>query len=143
MSVAIRDVRTALFERMAIGGFDACWWWLGKPNAHGYGGIKIKGKTHLAHRFVYEWLRGPIPQGHLLHHRCEEPMCVNPRHLEPVTQQQHQENHDFRGNRLAAAVWRDRTHCKNGHLLSGENIRLTREGWRKCRVCDRERKRRG
>lgn len=135
------ELRTRIFDRMPVGGLDSCWIWRGRPNAHGYASMKINRRSHLAHRLVYEWLRGPIPDGHLLHHTCEERMCVNPRHLEPVTQQQHQEHHDFKGNRLAAAAWRDRTHCKNGHALSGENMRIDRHGHRRCRVCDRERKR--
>ena len=46
----------------------------------------------MAHRYVYELFRGPIPDGHVLDHvkkkGCKHRDCVNPDHLEPVTQQE-------------------------------------------------------
>lgn len=134
-------MRTLIFDRVSIGGFDACWWWKGNENVHGYGTIKIKSKTHLAHRLVYEWLRGAIPKGKLLHHTCEDPLCVNPKHLVPLTRGEHHEAHDFKGNRAIAAKMRARTHCPHGHPFDDANTYWTPAGHRKCRVCDRERKR--
>jgi hypothetical protein len=40
----------------------------------------------MAHRVVYERVRGPIPKGLVLDHLCRNPGCVNPEHLEPVSQ---------------------------------------------------------
>lgn len=58
-----------------------CWDWIGPLDRYGYG---RKGNDK-AHRYVYELLRGPIPAGMVLHHRCENRRCVNPAHLEPLT----------------------------------------------------------
>jgi hypothetical protein len=44
-------------------------------------------------RFIYEEVVGPIPAAHELHHRCENPRCVNPDHLEPVTRAEHAKRH--------------------------------------------------
>ena len=54
-----------------------------KPD--GYGTIRSGNRMHYAHRFVYELLVGPIPEGLQLDHLCMVRHCVNPSHLEPVT----------------------------------------------------------
>jgi hypothetical protein len=52
----------------------------------GYGITRKNGRTAQAHRASYELVRGPIPDGLHIDHLCENPPCVNPGHLEPVTQ---------------------------------------------------------
>lgn len=64
---------------------NECWEWQGHVDANGYGVLNRGGKTHRAHRFVYEALVGPIPAGLLLMHSCDNPPCVNPNHLSPGT----------------------------------------------------------
>jgi len=69
---------------------SGCWLWTGAPNADGYGQFRLNGATPMAHRVAWEWLRGPIPAGLFLDHDnpafgCRNPLCVNPEHLEPVT----------------------------------------------------------
>lgn len=64
---------------------DTCWIWFGAQNGKGYGSFRT-GATHvLPHRFSYELLVGPIPAGLQIDHLCFTPRCVNPKHLEPVT----------------------------------------------------------
>lgn len=64
-----------------------CWLWKWSPSGDGYG--QIKGSrirpTQQAHRWSYEYLVGPIPDGMELDHLCRVKICVNPDHLEPVT----------------------------------------------------------
>lgn len=62
-----------------------CWNWH-SANGLGYGVITIKRRGWLAHRWVYEQRVGPIPDGLQLDHLCRNRRCVNPEHLEPVTQ---------------------------------------------------------
>jgi hypothetical protein len=66
-----------------------CWEWRGAVGSSGYGVFHAGPGLELAHRFAYEALVGPIPEGCDLDHLCGNTRCVNPAHLEPVT---HAEN---------------------------------------------------
>lgn len=63
-----------------------CWEWQRSINRDGYGHVMKAGRCRLAHRVYYEEMVGPIPEGLTLDHLCRNRACVNPDHLEPVTQ---------------------------------------------------------
>lgn len=63
-----------------------CWLWLGGQTKQGYGQLYVSGRMYGAHRISYTVLVGEIPEGLHLDHLCRVPLCVNPDHLEPVTQ---------------------------------------------------------
>lgn len=67
---------------------DGCWEWQGCVNNRGYGTISTKrGQSpKYVHRVSYEEHVGPIPEGLVLDHLCENTICVRPDHLDPVTQ---------------------------------------------------------
>jgi hypothetical protein len=65
-----------------------CWEWQGAKGANGYGHVRIGGRLLPAHRHYFEMVRGPIPDGRELDHRCRNRSCVNPAHLEIVTRAQ-------------------------------------------------------
>lgn len=104
---------------------DSCWLWIGPLRANGYGMYNHRP----AHRVTYELLVGPIPDGLHIDHLCRVRHCVNPDHLEPVTQAEN--------NRRAGAA---KTHCPRDHEYTPENT-YNKNGSRMCRTCHRDRSR--
>lgn len=74
------------YREAALGHETPCWIWTKTRSANGYGRARRGGRFHQAHRLIYELLVGPIPEGLHLDHLCRVRACVNPAHLEPVTQ---------------------------------------------------------
>ncbi len=72
-------------QRYSVDVETGCWNWIGATNDSGYGEIRRNGRLMRAHRVVFEEMRGPIPAGLQLDHLCRNRRCVNPAHLEPVT----------------------------------------------------------
>lgn len=120
--------------RHAEGG---CWKWVGGTDRLGYGRAHVGGgKYQSAHRRAYESFVGPIPDGLVIDHLCRVRNCVNPEHLEVVTQRENV----LRGSGVAAQA-AAKTHCVNGHPFAGLNLTVTTDGRRVCRTCARERDR--
>ena len=107
-----------------------CWTWTGATDGSGrYGSFSVNGKLERAHRVAYRIAIGPVPEGLVLDHLCKVTLCVNPRHLEPVTQRENV----MRGDSLQAANAR-KTHCPRGHAYD----MTMPNGGRTCRACFRE-----
>lgn len=121
---------------------DECWPWPGGRGNRGlYGWTSVSDGhggaiTKWTHRLAYELLVGPIPDGLTLDHLCENTLCMNPAHMEPVTRAEN-------SRRMRAK--RRPTHCVNGHPRTPDNLGVTRTRaggtfhW--CRVCKREQQR--
>lgn len=111
---------------------NGCWIWNGYLTYQGYGAVMVDGKTHRAHRYYWSLLRGPIEKELVIDHLCRNKRCVNPEHLEPVTVQVN----TLRGDGPTAKN-AQKTHCKNGHPLAGDNLYLRggKQNERACRLC--------
>lgn len=123
----------------------ACWEWTGVRNESGYGYLTITTDLYRyrkvrVHRLSYMHFVGPIPEGLVIDHRCRNPACINPDHLEAVTSAENQS----RGNQRHMAA---RSRCHAGHPFVVGSFRISvRKGGRHrvrvCIPCERERYRR-
>ena len=114
---------------------SGCWLWTGAVGSHGYGqvGKTPEFNTTVVHKILYEEKFGPVPDGLELDHLCRVRCCVNPDHLEPVTRREN----IMRGI-APSALQAKQSECKNGHPLSGDNLRTYKTKYgigRKCKIC--------
>lgn len=122
-------------DRIAVDPSSGCWVWTGTRHSAGYG--KFDGRR-LAHRVIYELEVGPIPSGMQIDHLCRNRLCVNPEHMEVVTQREN----ILRGTSPSARAAR-KSACPLGHPYDETNTYVVpRTGARHCRACHDERQRR-
>lgn len=123
-------VLAVVFRRIEYTGF--CWYWLGSVTRDGYGRVTWNRRQRQAHRFVYEVLVGPPPEGLEADHLCRTRSCVNPDHLEFVPHDVNTRRGFHNGKRLS-----DRpTHCPQGHEYTPENTYVKPNGWWHCKKCN-------
>lgn len=112
---------------------SGCWLWLGGTNGDGYSNFGMNGGSVRGHRWSYEYHIGPIPEGLQIDHLCRVRCCVNPHHLEPVTNQENARRGAACGT--FGTHSRSRTHCPYVHPYSEENTYTRKNGTRRCRAC--------
>lgn len=112
---------------------SGCWLWTGVLDHNGYGRL---GRDS-AHRTGYLLSGRRIPKGMVLDHLCRIRCCVNPAHLEPVTQRENCRRGLVgrpSGDRMLA-----KTHCPSGHAYAGDNLYIEHKpngrSARHCRIC--------
>lgn len=138
-AVPIRDL--PLKDRLLMRGWEVqpngCWHWAGMRNDLGYGIYNHQ----RAHRLVYMEIGGlPLAPNEVLRHKCDNPPCVNPAHLEPGTKADNSRDMVERRRHFLHS----QTECKYGHSFADpQNVRITvsRRGWvnRVCKPCARKR----
>ncbi|SRR6266446_6877584 len=103
-----------------------CWLWTGAINGSGYGHLRVgKKKRPQAHRISYTEFLGEIPEGLLVCHHCDVPLCVNPDHLYAGTRSQNRQD----------MIKRDRGNYKNNHGPLKPHSKLTWEEVEEIRCC--------
>ena len=95
---------------------DGCWIWLVGRDTDGYGQFRIGSRTLKAHRVSYTFFIGEIPKGSFVCHSCDNPPCINPKHL-------------WLGDAKSNA--RDREKKKRGADRKGDKAPMVKLTWKK------------
>lgn len=128
---------------------SGCLEFTGTHMGMGYGQSSYQGRRQPAHRIVWQHLNGPIPDGMLVCHTCDNPPCCNIDHLWLGTHADNMRDCIQKGRAanglipgMGAAAMRARTHCVHEHEFTPENTFIRPDGSRRCRECSRLRNRR-
>lgn len=107
---------------------SGCIEWTAYKNKEGYGWFRLSDGVIPAHRYAYQALVGPIPDGLVLDHLCRVRHCVRVDHLEAVTPAENNRRN----------VYSHATHCRHGHEFTPENTYNPQGTEQICRTCLRE-----
>jgi hypothetical protein len=81
VTMGVRNEPADAWRNVMRGPDDACWYWTGSIDSHGYVRFSVAGMSRLAHRVIYEVANDADTHGHLVCHTCDERRCCNPAHL--------------------------------------------------------------
>ena len=91
------------FKKVTVG--DSCWMWVGGKTKDNYGKFWL-GKTMKAHKVSYLIHCGEVPNGLCVLHSCDNPLCVNPKHLWLGTQLENIQDRDKKGRGNKGKTWK-------------------------------------
>ncbi len=107
-----------------------CIEWAKATNRDGYGKFQIGGKTVAVHRYAWERMNGPIPDGMFILHACDNPPCCNTSHMSLGDNAANMQDMLAKGR-----GWNQKkTRCPYGHPLDSV---VSTTGWRYCGECNR------
>ncbi len=136
MKRKIVDIAANFFSKVDKGDGSGCWLWTASLQTGGYGNFIVHKHSIRAHKWSYEYYKGPVPKGLQIDHLCRVRHCVNPDHLEAVPAR----TNVLRSNSPAARN-AQKTHCPKGHPYEGENLIIAkRKDGRLKRICHECRK---
>lgn len=120
----------SLLKYVRFGRTDECWPWVGPRDPDGYGEVKVNPwRGWRAHRAMYTWTFGEIPDGLLVCHTCDNPPCCNPSHLFLGTPLDNVLDMVRKGRQRTG----DTPELQKGRVIAHEKRRIPQE------VCDRVR----
>lgn len=126
------DVERLLTKIIKTSDPNSCWLWTGCISPQGYGQFSLNKHRWQAHIAAWHLLKGPVPDGICVLHKCNTRSCVNPDHLYLGTQADNARDLINTGYKPPG---RQKNYCKHGHEFSGDNVYLDPQGHRRCRTC--------
>lgn len=127
-AAAMDSSESRIKGKFVIDSLSGCWNWSSYTDAKGYGDVQFRGRVHKAHRVSYLIHKGEIPVGLLVRHRCDNPRCINPDHLEVGTPADNSRDMVERGRVNRSEQKRQRVSAaKMGHEVSPETRRKISE----------------
>lgn len=131
-----KPVESYFYARVKLPDENGCMRWHGSHTHDGYAQFRSRRAGHMyAHRYAYELMVGPIPEGLQLDHLCKVRDCCTPDHLEPVTHAENTRRSD--AGKTVGARMRAKTHCPRNHPYDEENTHINKKGARNCKECRR------
>jgi hypothetical protein len=140
--VNFKRARVGFWDRVKISAKNECWLWTGSRRGNKpleYGVAWFHGKAVGAHRVAWILTNGPIPTvegagnlGVFVLHKCDVPLCCNPEHLYLGSHKQNMRDAAVRERSV-----RFKKYCRHGHPRSPENLYVSKQGLRTCRICHR------
>ena len=104
---------------------NGCWKYTGHIMDNGYALKSFEGRRHTAHKAYYLKYVGSVEDGLVVDHKCRNRSCVNPSHLQAITQSEN----------LLRAIRPERTHCPQGHEYDQDNTYMSKGKYKVCRTC--------
>lgn len=130
----IAELRAEFESLVDRRGADECWPWRGKTIR----GERGTFRGHIAPRLAWEMAHGSHPGKLFVCHSCDNPNCVNPAHLWLGTNSDNIKDAVRKGRVTIRCKFISATACQKGHPYTPENTRVTANGYRHCRTCQRE-----
>ncbi len=138
-------------EKVVVNSATGCLEYTGYISARKYPVLRFGDGFQRGNRLVYKLAVGNIPEGLCVLHKCDNPKCLNPKHLFLGTHKDNNWDAINKGRDAGTSTQcRKKTHCLRGHAFSGRNLRIDKNGSRVCRKCralqakrERDEKKRG
>jgi hypothetical protein len=132
-----RSEEERFWAKVQVNELTGCWEWNAGIKKDYARFVMSDDSKILSHVWAYLYCIGDYNRSLDMHHNCDNPACVNPKHLEPMEHDRHM----ILSSRNQCTVNSMKLYCKYGHMMAGENIAWSKgkngKRYRHCLICQR------